>query len=220
MFLIAFWSLKQAKNEEKLGIIHGKVRLKLNYMKNPSFGELRSLCQINQVCKEENQRRNLTLKNLASHCEIFARQKGISQLFFPLAKFSQERRKFRNLFFLLRNFRNSISDLRNLHVIFRYFCTDSVRFLPQDILCNYLFSPCNQLKIFLDIGYLIEGLKISLFIYLKISLFVISISESWKTFLGITCTFFSKKNTELCSALPTHFDCIFFLAKQSLRMFS
>ena len=107
MFLIAFCSLKQAKNERELGIIHGKARLKLNYMKNPSFGELQSLCQINQVCKEENQRRNLTLKNLASHCEIFARQKGISQPFFPLAKFSQERRKFRNLFFLLWNFRKS-----------------------------------------------------------------------------------------------------------------
>ena len=105
MFLIAFCSLKQAKNEGELGIIHGKARLKLNYMKNPSFGELSSLCQINQVCKEENQRRNLTLKNLASYCEIFARQKGISQPFFPLAKFSQERRKFRNLFFLLRTFR-------------------------------------------------------------------------------------------------------------------
>ena len=39
MFLIAFLSLKQAKNEEELGIIHGKARLKLNYMKNPSFGD-------------------------------------------------------------------------------------------------------------------------------------------------------------------------------------
>ena len=36
-------------------------------------------------------------------------------------------------------------------VIFRYFCTYSVRFLSRDILCNYLFYPCNQLKIFLDI---------------------------------------------------------------------
>ena len=66
MFLIAFLSLKQAKNEGELGIIHGKARLKLNYMKNSSFRELRSLCQINQVCKEENQRRNLTLKNFAT----------------------------------------------------------------------------------------------------------------------------------------------------------
>ena len=99
IFLIAFLSLKQAKNEGKLSIIHGKARLKLNYMKNPSFGELQSLCQINQVCKEENQIRNLTLKNFATTCEIFARQKEISQsLFttckifatpFPLAKFSQ-----------------------------------------------------------------------------------------------------------------------------------
>ena len=75
MFLIAFLSLKQAKNEGELGIIHGKVRLKLNYIKNPSFGELQTLCQINQVCKEESQRRNLTLMN-------FTRQKKISQPLF------------------------------------------------------------------------------------------------------------------------------------------
>ena len=37
VFLIAFLSLKQAKNEGELGIVHGKARLKLNYMKNPSF---------------------------------------------------------------------------------------------------------------------------------------------------------------------------------------
>ena len=164
MFLIAFLSLKQANNEGELGIIHGKARLKLNYIKNPSFGELQSLCQINQVCKEESQRRNLTLKNftgqkkisqpLFTTCEIFTTPFAlakishlpfsitkISQLLFSIVKISQ-------LLFLLRNFRNSISNLWNLHVIFRYFCTDSVRFLPQDILCNYLFSPCNQLKIF------------------------------------------------------------------------
>ena len=59
MFLIAFLSLKQAKNEGELGMVDEKARLKLNYMKNPSLGELGSLFQINQVCKEENQRRNL-----------------------------------------------------------------------------------------------------------------------------------------------------------------
>ena len=41
-------------------------------MKNPSLGELRSLFQINQVCKEENQRRNLTSNNFAWLCKIFA----------------------------------------------------------------------------------------------------------------------------------------------------
>ena len=109
-------------------------------MKNPSFRELQSLCQINQVCKEENQRMNLTLKNFATPCEIFVRQKEISQPLFILTKFQQARRKFRNSFSVLRNFCNSISELQNLDVIVRYFCTDSVRFLPQDILCNYLFS--------------------------------------------------------------------------------
>ena len=44
-------------------------------MKNPSLGELRSLYQINQVSKEDNQRRNLASINFVSHlstCEIFA----------------------------------------------------------------------------------------------------------------------------------------------------
>ena len=69
------------------------------------------------------------------------------------------------------------------YVIFRYFPTNSVRFLFQDILCNYPFSSCNQLKIFLDIviswryfifrylGYFSEGLQISHYICLRISPF-------------------------------------------------
>ena len=36
-------------------------------MKNPSLGELRSLCQFNQVSKEENHKRNLTFINFASY---------------------------------------------------------------------------------------------------------------------------------------------------------
>ena len=83
VFLIAFLSLKQAKNEGELGIVHGKAKLKLKYMKNPSYGEVRSLFQINQVYKEEKQRRNLSFKNFATLGEIFKclriGQKGISQ---------------------------------------------------------------------------------------------------------------------------------------------
>ena len=105
IFLIAFLSLKQAKNEGKLSIIHGKARLKLNYMKNPSFGELQSLCQINQVCKEENQR-NLTLR--------------ISQ---PLAKSSQDRRKFHNLFSLLRNLRKPEENFATSFQLCKIFAT-------------------------------------------------------------------------------------------------
>ena len=151
MFLIAFWSLKQAKNEGELGIIHGKSRLKLNYMKNPSFGELQSLCQINQVCKEENQRKNLTLKNFATHLRNSRKiEENFAAIFHHLRNFNisfSSLAKFSHLLFLLRNFCSSISQLRNLQI----FCTDSVTFLSQDILCNYLFSSCNQLKILLDI---------------------------------------------------------------------
>ena len=91
VFLVAFLSLKQVKNEGELGIVHGKARLKPNYMRNPSFGELRSLCQLNQVCKEENQRRNLTLKNFPTPCKIS----------FCLAKISQVVVKFLSVRFLL-----------------------------------------------------------------------------------------------------------------------
>ena len=158
-------------------------------MKNPSLGELQSLCQINQVSKEENQRRNITSKNFATDlsalqkfCKLAkwprrlhaAGQKankaeGISQVPFCLAKFSQtpfnlaklvkmdcerlakflqacetttEEKQFRNPIFYLRN---------SPYVILRYFPVNFVRFLFQNILCNYPFSPCNQLKIFLDI---------------------------------------------------------------------
>ena len=78
-------------------------------MKNPSLGELQSLCQINQVSKEENQRRNLTSKNFATHLSALQKfrklakwlrrlhavgqkankAEGISQVPFCLAKFSQ-----------------------------------------------------------------------------------------------------------------------------------
>ena len=48
-------------------------KLKLKHMKNPRFGKLCSLFQINQVCKDENQRRNLTSSNFAWLCQIFVK---------------------------------------------------------------------------------------------------------------------------------------------------
>ena len=138
-------------------------KLKLNYMKNPSFGELRSLCQINQVCKEENQRRNLAFNNFATPCEIFTSLRIAQEEYKPCEAENKEFRKpcetMNEFCNPLRNFckpceteENEFRNpLRNLPVIFRYFFTDSIIFLSQDILCNYLFSPYNQLKIFLDI---------------------------------------------------------------------
>ena len=71
--------------------------------------------------------------------------------FAPCAKFHKpcetkaEENKFHTLCKISQALQNSSC------VIFKYFCTDSARFLSRDILCNYLFSPCNQLEIFLDI---------------------------------------------------------------------
>ena len=139
-------------------------KLKLNYMKNPSFVELCSLCQINQVCKEENQRRNLTSNNFAWLCEIFSsllnakrntscrtESKTLENEFHILCEISQALRNQNWGKSISHPVRNFASIAKSSCVIFRYFCTDSFRFLSQDILCNYLFSHCNQLKIFLDI---------------------------------------------------------------------
>ena len=63
-------------------------------MKNPSFGELRSLFQANQVCKEENQRRNLTPSYFEWLCEMSKGAQAAEQIarlrkmnFAPYAKF-------------------------------------------------------------------------------------------------------------------------------------
>ena len=40
-------------------------KMKLKHMKEPIFGKLCSLFQVNQACKEEKQRRNLTPSNFA-----------------------------------------------------------------------------------------------------------------------------------------------------------
>ena len=127
-------------------------------MKNPSLGKLRSLCQINQLHKEENQERNLTWNNFAQPCKMpkrsascrtenelcwrnFATPCKIFSRPFPL-------RKIHNLVKPKLKKMNFATLWNSPCVIFRYFLTDSVRFLSQDILCNYPFSPCNQLKIF------------------------------------------------------------------------
>ena len=96
-------------------------------MKNPSYGELRSLCQINQVCKEENQRRNLTFNSFATLCELPKRStncrtesKTVNNEFRkPCEAKTKEFRKpsktdeFHNP---LRNFRNLMKSSYNLQI--------------------------------------------------------------------------------------------------------
>ena len=138
-------------NQEWGRILHSpwKSKLKLKHMKNPSFGELHSLFQINQACKEENQRSNIhpTISHGYAKFSQSMRNAKRSTSYMTESKPCQTKAKkneFRTLYQILQTLRKSSC------VIFRYFCTDSVRFLSRDILCNYQFSPCNQLKIFLD----------------------------------------------------------------------
>ena len=54
-----------------------------------------------------------------------------------------------------------------------FLCTDSVRFLSPDILCNFLFSPCNQPRYFLFI----------FFLYLLVTSLVDKETHRWMEFI-------------------------------------
>ena len=104
-----------------------------------------------------------------SHWHFLMRK--FSHWLFPMRKFSHQQFQMRNFLHHLspmrnfsyqqiqmRNFRNTINHLGNFHAIFRYLCTDSIRFFLKIFLVNYLFPPCNQLNIFLGyLGYLKGG---------------------------------------------------------------
>ena len=153
----SFFIIKTSQEWWRILYSPWQSKLKLKHMKNPSFGKLRSFCQINQVCKEENQIRNLTSSNFAWLCEM---PKGVQVAgqrarlwkmnFVPYAKFCKPCET--------KDWGKWISQAlrKSSCVIFRYFCTDSIRFLSRDI--------------FRYLGYLNERLKISLYICLKMSL--------------------------------------------------
>ena len=119
--------------------------------------------------KSNIQQFRMAIRNFCKACEMPKRStscriesKAMKNEFRTLVKFLKpceaEKNEFRkpcetkakeNQFRILCEIFASIA--KSSYVIFINFCTDSVRFLSQDILCNYLFSPCNKLKIFLDI---------------------------------------------------------------------
>ena len=113
-------------------------------------------------------------------CEWFV--KDLRMICERLVKPQLKKSNFANPYFNLWNFRKSLLTWENSPCVnLGYFHVVSIRFLFQDILCNFIFSPYNQLKIFSDIiiswrsfvfrflGYFSEGLKISLYICLRIS---------------------------------------------------
>ena len=191
VFLGAFLSLKQAKNEGEFCATLGNrfpsqsrdARKKIRE-RNLTWSNFTWLCEIQ---KESKFRTNLeyfiesilyilsiVLKLGKSKVQRFKRCANWSwneEAMVIWRQLQQAENEFRNPFSALRNFHKPIYPLRNWRipqplfsiaksscVIFRYFRTNSVRFFSQDILCNYLFSPCNQLKVFLGyLGYLKEG---------------------------------------------------------------
>ena len=150
-------------------------------MNNPSCGALHSPlpslaidCQANQKCKEENQRKKsnnqhfrMVVLNFAHHAKL----REVAKEFLTPCEISHG----------MRNF----------------LCTDSVRFLSSDILCNFLVSPCNQLRYF--ILYFFMYLLGSLYIRRKTNVML------WMFFKN-TCKFPIVRNIQsFCFALPSHF---------------
>ena len=95
-------------------------------MKNPSFGALHSpLPSQSEMQGKKIRKRNPT-----------------TSIFAWLCKISHTMRNH------LRQPKNFARHVKFCMVCEIFLCTDSVRFLAPDILCNFLFSPCNQLRYF------------------------------------------------------------------------
>ena len=119
-----------------------QCKLKLKYMKYPSFGALHSPLP-NQ---SEMQGRNPATSSFAWLCEISHTMRNH-----------------------LRQPMDFTHHAKFCMVYEIFLCTDSVRFLSSNILCNFLVSPCNQPRYF----------HIYLFIYLLGSLYIRRETEGW-----------------------------------------
>ena len=134
-----------------------QCKLKLKYMKNPSFGALHSPLpsleigyQANQRCKKENQRKKsnnqhfrMVMRKFHIACEV--KRRGSCRI--------ESRTKWNTISHTVRNFTHHVKPQE----VAKEFCTpckiflciDFVRFLSSDILCNFLVSPCNQPRYFI-----------------------------------------------------------------------
>ena len=126
MFLVAIWSLKQAKNKGEFWEIHGNANWSSNTWRIRALEHFIALFQANQRCKEGNQKKKsnnhqfrMAVRNFAHHAKPLEAAKDFAHH----AKFRM--------------------------VCEVFLCTNSVRFLSSDILCNFLVYPCNQPRYFL-----------------------------------------------------------------------
>ena len=135
-----------------------QCKLKLKYMKNPSFGALLNPfpslaigCQANQRCKEENQRK----KSNNQHFRIAMRKFHIAC---EIKRRSSCRTEWKTISHTVRNFAHHAKPQEAAKEFCTpceiFLCTNSVRFLSPDILCKFLFSPCNQPRYFFYIFFL------------------------------------------------------------------
>ena len=97
--------------------------------------------------------------------------------------------------------------------ILRYFALDNCCLNPQTLLVTHQLQDSLVIKF----GKRVNNLKIFCFVIFYIYTLGSLFSRGGTTHL--LYSFQRKKNTELCFALPSHFDCIFLLVKQALRMF-
>ena len=96
--------------------------------------------------KSKIQQFRMAMRNAKRSTRCRTKSKNVKNEYCTLCEISQALRNQR-----LRKMNFAQALRKSSSIIFKYFCTDSVRFLSRDILCNYLFFPCNHMKIFLDI---------------------------------------------------------------------
>ena len=150
VFLVAFWSLKQAKNEGELCVVHGKASwssITWRIQTLELHSALRSQSSIQgreSEKKSSNQQFRMAMQNFLIACEI-KRSFNSCRI-----ESRNEWKKFLTRCKISNTVRNQDATMKEFWipcktycVISRYLCTDSVRFLSSDILCNFLVSPCN-----------------------------------------------------------------------------
>ena len=117
-----------------------------------------ALFQTNQRYKEENKRKK---SNNQHFCMAMRKFRIAWEIKRRSSCRIESRTEWKTISHTLRNYKRQPKNFSH-HTKFRmvckiFLCTNSVRFLSSDILCNFLFSPCNQPRYFFYIFLYILG---------------------------------------------------------------
>ena len=124
-----------------------QCKLKLKYMKNLSFGALHSpFSKLGNRLPSQSKMQGRKLDEEIQQPTFSHGYAKISHSMRKIKRRSNCRTEWKTISHTMRNLKRQLKKFCTPCVIF--LCTDSVIFLSPDILCNFLFSPCNQPRYF------------------------------------------------------------------------